>query len=93
MFVPFSPHRVVANYLIWRISMNRISSLSQRFRDAQQVYYNILYGTSSVSARWRDCVDYVNDVLEFASGRMYVIENFGGDSKKNVSVILLDFRL
>lgn len=87
-FTAATPDRVVANYLIWRISMNRLSSLSQRFRDAQQVYYNILYGTSSVSARWRDCVDYVNDVLEFASGRMYVIENFGGDSKKNMEIMI-----
>ncbi len=68
--------------------MNRISSLSQRFRDAQQAYYSVLYGTSSVSARWRDCVDYVNDALEFASGRMYVVENFAGDSKESVSCLI-----
>ncbi|XP_072047746.1 membrane metallo-endopeptidase-like 1 [Amphiura filiformis] len=79
-----TPQRVVANYLIWRITMNRISNLSQRFRDAQQVYYNVLRGTNSVSARWRDCVDYVNGALKMASGRMYVEDNFAGDSKQNM---------
>ncbi|XP_072047744.1 neprilysin-like [Amphiura filiformis] len=87
-----TPQRVVANYLIWRITMNRISSLSQRYRDAQQVYYNVLYGTSSVSARWRDCVDYVNGALEMASGRMYVEENFAGDSKENMAIMIANLK-
>ncbi|XP_072047026.1 neprilysin-like [Amphiura filiformis] len=79
-----------ANYLIWRITMDSISGLSQRFRDAQQVYYNVLGGTSSVSARWRDCVDY--GALEMASGRMYVEENFAGDSKENMAKMIANLK-
>ena len=67
--------------------MNRVTNLSRRFRDAQQDYNNILFGTTTVTARWRFCVDYINEAMMFATGRLYVPEQFGGDSKKNVSNI------
>ncbi|XP_072047750.1 neprilysin-1-like [Amphiura filiformis] len=78
-----TPPSVVANYLIWRITKNRVTNLSRRFRDAEQEYNRIVSGTNSVPARWRNCVQYVRDAMEFATGRLYVLEHFGGDSKKN----------
>ena len=76
----------MANYLIWRITLHRVTNLSRRFRDAEQEFQRILFGTNNVPARWRYCVDYVNSAMEFATGRFYVLEHFGGDSKKNVSI-------
>ncbi len=64
--------------------MTKLSSLSQKFRDAQQDYYKVLDGTTTVPPRWRDCVDDVNSVFGFATGRMYIEENFDAKSKANV---------
>ena len=61
-----------------------VSDLGQAFIDIRQKYLNVLMGTSSTSARWKRCVDESNDVLEFATGRMYVEENFPAIAKEKV---------
>lgn len=33
--------RVVANYLIWRIVMNRVSNMPKKFFEARQGYFNV----------------------------------------------------
>lgn len=40
-----------------------------------------LYGTTSETAVWRRCANYVNGNMENAVGRLYVEEAFAGDSK------------
>lgn len=40
-----------------------------------------LYGTTSETAAWRRCANYVNGNMESAVGRLYVEEAFAGDSK------------
>ncbi|XP_071945619.1 membrane metallo-endopeptidase-like 1 [Antedon mediterranea] len=75
---------VVVNYLMWRIIMNRVSNLGERFRHVRQQYYKVLYGASAEGARFRTCSDYINGILDFAVGRMYVDKTFTGDSKENM---------
>lgn len=40
-----------------------------------------LYGTTSETATWRRCANYVNGNMENAVGRLYVEAAFPGDSK------------
>ncbi|KFM04072.1 Membrane metallo-endopeptidase-like 1 [Aptenodytes forsteri] len=74
----------IQNYLIWRLVIDRVSSLSRRFRDARASYRKALYGTTLEEARWRECVSYVNNNMENAVGAMYVRETFAGESKRMV---------
>ncbi|XP_072047613.1 endothelin-converting enzyme homolog [Amphiura filiformis] len=87
-----TPSRTVANYIIWRLVMTKVSSLSKRFRDAKQEYYKVLYGTTTVPPRWRDCVDDSNGVFGFATGRMYVEENFDAKSKANIESLIANLK-
>ncbi|NWH73284.1 MMEL1 protein, partial [Piaya cayana] len=74
----------IQNYLIWRLVIDRVSSLSRRFKDARASYRKALYGTTLEEARWRECVSYVNNNMENAVGAMYVREAFAGESKRMV---------
>uniref|UniRef100_A0A8C6Z4Z0 Membrane metalloendopeptidase like 1 n=1 Tax=Nothoprocta perdicaria TaxID=30464 RepID=A0A8C6Z4Z0_NOTPE len=74
----------IQNYLIWRLIIDRVSSLSQRFKDARASYRKALYGTTLEEARWRECVSYVNNNMENAVGALYVRETFAGESKRMV---------
>uniref|UniRef100_A0A674BH62 Membrane metalloendopeptidase like 1 n=1 Tax=Salmo trutta TaxID=8032 RepID=A0A674BH62_SALTR len=80
--------RTMQNYLTWQVVMERVSSLSRRFKDARAHYRKALYGTTVEEARWRDCVRYVQGSMENAVGALYVRETFAGESKRMVSDLI-----
>ncbi|XP_029433974.1 membrane metallo-endopeptidase-like 1 isoform X4 [Rhinatrema bivittatum] len=80
------------NYLVWRLVLDRISSLSRRFKDARANYRKALYGTTLEEAQWRECVSYVNSNMENAVGALYVNETFAGDSKRMVRDLIEKIR-
>ncbi|MBZ3882460.1 Membrane metallo-endopeptidase-like 1, partial [Sciurus carolinensis] len=75
------PPRTMQNYLVWRLVLDRISTLSQRFKDARGNYRKALYGTTVEEVRWQECVGYVNSNMESAVGSLYVRKAFSKDSK------------
>ncbi|XP_078497054.1 membrane metallo-endopeptidase-like 1 isoform X1 [Lissotriton helveticus] len=80
------------NYLVWRLVLDRVSSLSRRFKDARANYRKALYGTTLEEARWRECVSYVNSNMENAVGALYVRETFAGESKRMVRDLIEKIR-
>ncbi|XP_055984412.1 membrane metallo-endopeptidase-like 1 [Sorex fumeus] len=80
--------RTLQNYLVWRLILDRISSLSQRFRDARANYRKTLYGTTVEEVRWRECVSYVNSNMESAVGSLYVQQAFPEESKRAVHELI-----
>uniref|UniRef100_A0AAR2K180 Membrane metallo-endopeptidase-like 1 n=1 Tax=Pygocentrus nattereri TaxID=42514 RepID=A0AAR2K180_PYGNA len=78
----------VQNYLVWMLAMERVSSLSRRFKDVRAHYRKALHGTTVEEARWRDCVRYVQSNMENAVGALYVQETFAGDSKRMVGELI-----
>uniref|UniRef100_H3BI35 Membrane metalloendopeptidase like 1 n=1 Tax=Latimeria chalumnae TaxID=7897 RepID=H3BI35_LATCH len=80
--------RTFQNYLAWRLIIDRVSSLSRRFKDARANYRKALYGTTLEEARWRECVSYVNNNMENAVGALYVKETFAGESKRMMSSLI-----
>ncbi|XP_011933933.1 PREDICTED: membrane metallo-endopeptidase-like 1 isoform X1 [Cercocebus atys] len=80
--------RTIQNYLVWRLVLDRIGSLSQRFKDTRVNYRKALFGTMVEEVRWRECVGYVNSNMENAVGSLYVREAFPGDSKSMVRELI-----
>ncbi|XP_038602836.1 membrane metallo-endopeptidase-like 1 [Tachyglossus aculeatus] len=78
----------IQNYLIWRLIIDRVSSLSRRFKDVRANYRKALYGTTVEEARWRECVSFVNNNMENAVGALYVKEAFAGESKRMVRELI-----
>ncbi|XP_070560619.1 membrane metallo-endopeptidase-like 1 isoform X2 [Ptychodera flava] len=87
-----TPHRTIANYIVWIITMKRISQLGSNFRDVEQKYDEVVYGTASESARWQTCVGHVNNVMDFAVGRMFVDVHYDEKSKIRTNK-MIDFIL
>ncbi|XP_051027072.1 membrane metallo-endopeptidase-like 1 [Acomys russatus] len=80
--------RTMQNYLVWRLVLDRISSLSQRFKEARVNYRKALYGTTVEETRWRECVSYVNSNMESAVGSLYIKQAFSKDSKAMVRELI-----
>lgn len=76
--------RILANYMIWRITKLRVMNLSKRFQAPNDEFRAVMFGVGADDARWRLCVDGINGAMDFATGKMYVKENFAGESKNNV---------
>uniref|UniRef100_A0A8D3DLU6 Phosphate regulating endopeptidase homolog, X-linked n=1 Tax=Scophthalmus maximus TaxID=52904 RepID=A0A8D3DLU6_SCOMX len=62
--------RTVANYVQWRTVFSRITTLSR-----------VTTGTTSLSPRWDKCVNYVENSLVYATGRLFVNTHFQEDKK------------
>uniref|UniRef100_A0A8V0X584 Neprilysin n=1 Tax=Gallus gallus TaxID=9031 RepID=A0A8V0X584_CHICK len=84
--------RELQNYMIWRFVMDLVNSLSRNYKDTRNAFRKALYGTTSETAVWRRCANYVNGNMENAVGRLYVQEAFAGDSKHVVEEMIADIR-
>ncbi|NXI62819.1 NEP protein, partial [Anseranas semipalmata] len=84
--------RELQNYMIWRFIMDLVNSLSRNYKDTRNAFRKALYGTTSETAVWRRCANYVNGNMENAVGRLYVEEAFAGDSKHVVEEMIADIR-
>ncbi|XP_056869200.1 phosphate-regulating neutral endopeptidase PHEX [Takifugu flavidus] len=73
--------RVVANYVQWRTVFSRITTLSRRFLYRYLDFARVTTGTTSLTPRWDKCVNYVENSLAYATGRIFVDKHFQEDKK------------
>ncbi|CAH1160108.1 unnamed protein product [Phaedon cochleariae] len=73
--------RTLQNYLIWRFVRHRTNNLDQRFLDAKQRFYYILFGREKNPPRWQFCVSQVNSNMGMAIGSLFVRKYFDQQSK------------
>ncbi|XP_029978867.1 phosphate-regulating neutral endopeptidase PHEX-like [Sphaeramia orbicularis] len=81
--------RTVANYVQWRTVFSRITTLSRRFLYRYLDYARVTTGTTSLTPRWDKCVNYVENSLVYATGRLFVNAHFQED-KKHMMEELID---
>nr|XP_056705326.1 neprilysin [Euleptes europaea] len=84
--------RELQNYMSWRYIMDLVNTLSQSYKDTRATYRKVLYGTTSDTAAWRRCANYVNGNMENAVGRLYVEAAFAGESKHMVQDMITQIR-
>lgn len=73
--------------------MNRIKNLDSRFENILEDYYRDQYGTKSIPARWKKCIDFVNGNLGTAVSALYVRKYFDLQSKHKVDSFHIIFPL
>ncbi|KAM4606267.1 phosphate-regulating neutral endopeptidase PHEX [Polymixia lowei] len=76
-----SDPRTVANYVQWRTVFSRITTLSRRFLYRYLDFARVTTGTTSLTPRWDKCVNYVENTLIYATGRLFVNTHFQEDKK------------
>ncbi|CAL9684555.1 unnamed protein product [Knipowitschia caucasica] len=73
---------VLNNYMLWTLVQKSVTSLDQRFENAQDKLLQSLYGTKkSCTPRWQTCIGYTDDTLGFALGSLFVKATFDKHSK------------
>ena len=77
-------NRVIANYLGWRTVMNFGSYTTKKFREIIFEFNNVVSGVEQVSERWRDCISYLSDSLQYPVSRLYVDKKFSQKDKQQV---------
>uniref|UniRef100_A0A668A558 Phosphate regulating endopeptidase homolog, X-linked n=1 Tax=Myripristis murdjan TaxID=586833 RepID=A0A668A558_9TELE len=81
--------RTVANYVQWRTVFSRITTLSRRFLYRYLDFARVTTGMTSLTPRWDKCVNYVENTLVYATGRLFVNTHFQED-KKNMMEELIE---
>uniref|UniRef100_A0AAY4EKG5 Endothelin-converting enzyme 1 n=1 Tax=Denticeps clupeoides TaxID=299321 RepID=A0AAY4EKG5_9TELE len=73
---------VLNNYMIMKVVRKMVSILDQRFQNAEQHFFEVMYGTKkSCTPRWKLCVSDTDSALGFALGALFVKATFTEDSK------------
>lgn len=67
--------------------MSTIPYLGQEWRDTMADFNQIISGTSE-KARWESCVNEVNSMMTWATGRLYVDEVFPEESKETMMAMI-----
>nr|XP_022915687.1 neprilysin-4-like [Onthophagus taurus] len=75
--------RTLANYLLWRFVRHRVNNLDERFQNAKQKFYHLLFGREASPPRWQFCVAQVNSNLGMALGNLFVTSHFDEKSKND----------
>lgn len=78
-----SEPKTIANYIIWRFVRHRVNNLDDRFQDAKQKFYFVLFGREQSPQRWKTCVNQVNSNMGMAVGAMFVRKYFDENSKRD----------
>lgn len=73
--------RTVANYIQWRAVFSRITTLSRRFLYRYLDFARVTTGMTSLTPRWDKCVNYIENTLVYATGRLFVKTHFQEDKK------------
>ncbi|XP_042232177.1 neprilysin-2-like isoform X3 [Homarus americanus] len=76
-----TPKRVIANYMLWRVTAASVSFLSEDARDIQLEYSKKLVGKGTREPRWKECMRSVSGSLSHAVGSMYARTFFKEDAK------------
>ncbi|XP_078060894.1 neprilysin-like isoform X2 [Mustelus asterias] len=84
--------RDIQNYIMWRQVMDLVGSLSSAYKETRKAFRKALYGTTSETAVWRKCANYVNNNMDKAVGRLYVDDAFAGESKQKVEELIEQIR-
>ncbi|XP_033212748.1 neprilysin-2-like [Belonocnema kinseyi] len=83
-----TPKRVQANYHIWRAVQDDLEYLSEKFRERQLEFTNMINGEKKTQDRRKVCLDETLETyLKLSVGALYVRKQFSPESKKSAEEI------
>lgn len=80
--------RTIANYMIWRIVLQSVSSLNKKFREIYFDYNRVLNGNNQEPSRWDTCIGRVSDWMGMSVSSLYVKNHFDEESKKQANILV-----
>ncbi|XP_061522221.1 phosphate-regulating neutral endopeptidase PHEX isoform X1 [Phycodurus eques] len=80
--------RTVANYVQWRAVFSKLTTLSRRFLYRYLDYARVTTGATSLTPRWDKCINYIENSLVYATGRLFVDTYFQEDKKHMMDEVI-----
>lgn len=77
-----TPKRIVANYLMWRVTAFSSFFLTEELRKRQLIYSTAVSGKQEQEPRWKECIDITSGSLSISVGALYVRKHFKEDAKR-----------
>ncbi|XP_050413721.1 neprilysin-1 [Patella vulgata] len=87
-----TPARILANYVLFRLVLERAPLLTNIFRDILVDYHKVISGINVARDRFRTCVGYVKDTVYLGVNRLYIDDVFGKDSKTRAQDMIGNLR-
>lgn len=76
-----TPKRVIANYVMWRMTAFSSYFLTEKLRNRQLVYSMAVSGKQTQEPRWKECIDITSGSLPISVGALYVRKYFKQSAK------------
>ena len=83
-----TPKRVLANYVMSRITKDSVPMLSERLRDRLIQFSKVLTGSSVKAPRWKKCVSDTSKTFNHAVSAIYVRNYFSMSARKNAEELI-----
>ncbi|XP_008202483.2 neprilysin-2 [Nasonia vitripennis] len=83
-----TPKRVLANYLLWRVSMDSASFLGDKVQAIQTKYEAVLTGKKEKGERWKTCLSDITSNLYVSASALYVRKYFDNEAKHNAEEMI-----
>ena len=80
--------RVIANYMLWRIVLQSISSLSKPYREIYFNYNRVLNGLNQEAPRFDTCLSRLQEWMGLALSNLYVKNYFTPESKEQANILV-----
>ncbi|KFB42374.1 AGAP001791-PA-like protein [Anopheles sinensis] len=87
-----TPKRVMANYVMWRISEFSSVFLTEKLRKRQLQYSTAISGKQEQKPRWKECVEITAERLPISVGALYIRKYFREESKRAVLDMVNDIK-
>ncbi|XP_026571568.1 endothelin-converting enzyme 1 isoform X1 [Pseudonaja textilis] len=94
LLIQSTDERVLRNYMIWHLVRKGAIFLDQRFRDAEQKFVEVIYGSKKACVpRWKHCIVDTDNSLGFVLGAMFVRTNFAEDSRAVAEEMIVEIKM
>jgi len=80
--------KLLSKYIVWQMLRDKISFLSQPFRDARAAFNKKMTGVEDTEDRWRWCTSVTNDNMGVPIGTLYVNKYFSDETKNKTQVMV-----
>ncbi|XP_063965787.1 neprilysin-1-like [Lytechinus pictus] len=87
-----TPKRVVANFLMWRVTMRSMDYLCPRLLYHRLEYRKVVDGDRAAEPRWKTCVKRCKGLMSSAVGAMFIRRHFDEQSKIEAKMMVHDIR-
>jgi len=80
--IPATNKRILANYMMWRVTLQSFAVLGRKWRELAQEYNKVITGQDREEPRWEQCMASLTGSLGIALSSLYVRNHFKGGSKE-----------